>query len=1667
MTSLNPILRSRPTVLGALATLWLSSATAQVNGPMPTLGTDLWTGFMQNAYGAQETRLYISAPAATSGTVSIPQTGWSQAFSVPANGVVLVNVPTTAEHVGSESVTGKGVRIIAAAPVAVTAVSYQSYTHDGAQVLPVEALGTDYFVEAYRGLPGFNEFYKSELLIVATTDDTEVEITPSVNTAGGRPAGVPFTVTLDQGQTYQVQSALSSLDLTGTRVRATAASGPCRPFAVLSGSMCANVPVGCPACDHLVEQMIPLERWGTEFHTFLPTGIANATVRVLAGQNGTIVTVNGGAPIALNAGQSHQVNGLAGTACINATAPVSVVVIYEGYNCANAGDPSMVVIEPDDRTTQSTTFSTVSSPQITGHRVELVVPTAVVGQVTVDGTAVPAGSFTAFATCPTWSHASRTITAGTHRVSAPQGIHVYATGFGTGESYAFNANATVVPVVVQDSLLCVNGPVTLTAPEPMDNPQWEAASAPGVVLATGMSYSFTPTTNDTYTVSGTAPGSTCPLEFTFHVGIQVPVTVEATADGANAATICQYQPVQLGAQPSLDPNAYTLSWTPAALVSDPAIPDPVAYPMTTTWFKLNVTSPLGCGSATDSVLVQVTPNTVHSVEATTADSIICLGDPVQLGTRTQRVIAFDPLNSGTSALWAQVQGGAVSGACGAVNGNALLFNAAGTRQARTTPINVPQGGSLVFSLMISAGTAPCDGAEPGEDVVVEYSLNGVAWTVFHTLNESQYPAFTPITLAIPPAAWSAATHFRWRQLANSGAAQDVWALDNVTLTRVDNTGVPLLWSPGATLNDPTSPSPLATPPADTWYTVQATGGTGCTFSDPVFVQVAPAFSISAGNDVLLCGSGQAQLQATASSGQGIQWSWTPNNGSLNNTAISGPLASPGATTTYTATAINNVGCTASDAVTVTVGPQLGLVLSASDLTLCQGESSQLNAVLQGTGTLQLLWNNAGSLSSATSPNPVATPTGTTTYTATLTDTQTGCSTQASITIAVTTAYTIAATEDTTLCNALGFQLDVQHNVPAPFSIAWTPAFLLNSGSIASPTVMADTTMLFEVTITDANGCSVTDSVRITDAFDSMVNPVNIAGCAGQTLVLDAGFPGSTYAWTHGPTSQTVPVTTTDTYVVEITDAQGCQTTKTFNVVLNALPALDLGPDSLLCGASAFIIQANSPGNTVVWGNGSTGQQFQATGSGTYTATATSPQGCVSTDAVTLTFAPMPVDQLQDVTACATSPVTLDAGNAGSSYLWNTSSTGQSITVTTGGLYSVLVTNTQGCTGTFDALVTLVAPPVVDLGPDTTVCTGTGVVLDAGNPGSTYLWSTGAVAQTIAPLQSGTYGVIVTNTACQASDSVTLTVLPGPVDALVDVTECTGEPVLLDAGNPGATFAWSTGAVTPTIAPTAAGTYTVLVSTPQGCSASFSAVVTFVPWPVVDLGPDTALCQGDVLTLDAGNPGTTYTWSTGAVTHTIDVVQNGTYSVTVDNGHCSASDAVVAGFNPRPSSLPVHQIFTCLDEEPHYVVIDAGNPGSSFGWSSGQTSQIILAGAYGWYFVDITNTFNCGLRDSVRVNEFCPASIYVPNTFTPNADGINDTWGPVGKNVATLELIVFDRWGGVLWQTNDPMDQWDGTAHGAEVPNEVYVWKMRYRFVDDEQGGVGMEQERMGHVTIIR
>ncbi|MEO8733729.1 MAG: IgGFc-binding protein, partial [Flavobacteriales bacterium] len=226
-----------------------------------TRGREFWLGFMQNASGTQQLSLRIASGTATSGTVSIPLAGWSNTYVVAANGVTTVVVPNTYEIIGSEAALDRGVHVTSVDPVTVSAINYQNQTTDAFQVLPVESLGTTYRVEALPGTnisyPNGTFMFRSEFVVVATEDGTALQITPSATTTAGRLPNVPFTINLNAGQTYQVQAFSGITDLTGTLIQASDSSGPCRPFAVFGGSMCAVV--GCAACDHVNEQMVPVK----------------------------------------------------------------------------------------------------------------------------------------------------------------------------------------------------------------------------------------------------------------------------------------------------------------------------------------------------------------------------------------------------------------------------------------------------------------------------------------------------------------------------------------------------------------------------------------------------------------------------------------------------------------------------------------------------------------------------------------------------------------------------------------------------------------------------------------------------------------------------------------------------------------------------------------------------------------------------------------------------------------------------------------------------------------------------------------------------------------------------------------------------------------------------------------------------------------------------------------------------------------------------------------------------------------------------------------------------------------------------------------------------------------------------------------------------------------
>lgn len=1657
-----------------LLSAFLISAT-MLAGAQPvqldTKGKEFWLGFMQNASGTQQLSVRIAADQATSGTVSVPLAGWSTNFSVAANGVATVSVPNIHEVIGSETVQDRGVYITSVEPVTVTLVNYQNQTTDATMVLPVTGLGTSYRVDA---LPGTSTAYqngsyifRSEFLIVATEDGTEVTITPTATTTTGHVPGIPFTVALNAGQTYQVQAFSGLTDLTGTTVVATEQSGPCRPFAVFGGSMCAVVE--CAACDHVNEQMIPVNTWGTSFHTVPLGNLAAWSYRVMANENNTVVTIDGGAPVVLNAGAVHTVSNVNAPACIASDKPVSVTQIMQGATCTGSGDPSLLLLTADDRMSTSAGFTTLFSTQSAiAHYVSVVVPTASISQLQLDGNPVSPSSFSTYAGCSGFSHAKLLIGAGSHRLSSPAGFLAYAYGLASGESYLYAISDRMAPPDPPAPVICSSDPITLTSPVNLSNAQWTMASDPGIVLANGNSYTFTPDHNDVYRVEGELMPSGCVKSYEFQVGLPVNPDLDLTADGQSTTTVCQFSAVQLGVGSIPNADWFDLNWSPSAQMSDPAIPDPVAYPDTDTWFKLMVTSPVGCGSAVDSVFVQVQPSTIYSLRTTVDNDSICAGNSTALRAEVERVLFADAFEGTPATWWQSIQGGTPSADCGSVTGTALYFNGASVRSATTPPINLNDGGMVHFALKIAAGTAPCDDADPGEDVVLEYSLNGSSWQVLATFNEADYPAFTQLDVSLPALGPAGnAVQLRWRQPLHSGAGQDNWSMDNVLITRYEAASGQLTWTPSGTLVNPTSATPTATPTGDTWYKAKVTNNSGCIYADSVLVRVAPAFALQPMADTVRCGTAGIPLQAQATSGTGITWNWSPANG-LSATNIPDPVASPQSTTTYTVAATNSWGCSANGQVMVSVSQLNAISVAAAETALCYGGTVDLSATISSTGAYGMAWTPANVVANPNAASTSAMPVTTTEFIGTATDFATGCTMEASVVVEVSPEYVIDLPGDTTVCSALGLQLNLGHNMAPPYQVSWQPAANLNAANIPSPTILVDHSDTYTVTLTDAHGCSVSESISVTVAFESLVTPVNLTACAGETLVLDAGFPGSTYSWSNNTTAQTISVGQSGQYVVTLTDANLCQVIKTFNVVFNPLPVVDLGSDLSLCGATSQVLDAGNAGSTILWSTGATTPQVTVNTTGLYSVNVTDSNGCQATDELHVTFNDLPVDNLQDVTSCESTLVSLDAGNPGSTFLWNTGSTGQSITPATSGSYAVTVTTPENCTAVFAAEVTYMPRVSVSLGTDQELCEGELVELDAGDSAdNSFQWNTGGTTPTLTVSQSGTYSVFVTNGYCSDADTVTVLFHPAPINTIGNQTACVGDPIVFNAGNPGSTFAWSTNETGPSITVNTPGVYNVQVTSDHGCEALFSATATFVPRPVVDLGPDTVLCAGQLLVLDAGNPGNNYAWSTGAGSPLITVATGGSYSVEVDNGYCSVSDAVTVIFNPAPDPVPTHLVYTCLDEDPHYVELDAGNPGSTFLWDDGKHTQRIRAMSYGWKTVAITNVYGCVRMDSIMVEEFCGPTIFIPNTFTPNGDGRNDTWTAVGNNIVFYEMLVFDRWGGIVFRSNSINDAWDGTSNGQPVANDVYAFRVTYRLQEDSSGRIGFEQTKLGHVQVLR
>ncbi len=645
---------------------------------------------------------------------------------------------------------------------------------------------------------------------------------------------------------------------------------------------------------------------------------------------------------------------------------------------------------------------------------------------------------------------------------------------------------------------------------------------------------------------------------------------------------------------------------------------------------------------------------------------------------------------------------------------------------------------------------------------------------------------------------------------------------------------------------------------------------------------------------------------------------------------------------------------------------------------------------------------------------------------------------------------------------------------------------------------------FKIAIADAGDCYYDSGVFIdffqcthTMGLSIVSTPSSCVPNNGTaTVTVTNGVPPVTYTWSPAPgggqgTNSVTGLAGGTTYTVEVNDAYSCgvpiTATVTIGLTPNPTPTITASGSTTLCSGGSVTLDAGAGYTAYFWSNGASTQTINVTVAGSYSVTVTDVNGCSGTSAtsitVTVNSGPTPTITASGATTfCPGGSVTLDAGAGYNSYSWSNGASTQTISVTTSGTYTVVVTDANGCSGTSSNSITITVnpnptPTITASGP-IAFCSGASVILDAGAGYSAYLWSNGASTQTINVTASGSYSVTVTDViGCTGSStaSATITVNPNPTLTITPsgpTAICSGGNLTLDAGAGYNTYSWSTGGTIQTINVTSAGTYSVSITDANGCSGSSSIAITLLPLPVADTSAIIhimANCGGasggiSGVTMTSGQAPFQYVWKDagGVVVGTsanLSNVPSGTYTLTItDANGCS----IIAGSFTITSTPPITALFnanTLTGEIPLTVNFTNNSIGATtYFWhfGTGDTS-IMVNPSYtftniGIYNVCLTAISATGCIDTVcsMIDIYLNSVFIIPNIFTPNDDNINDVFTIQCKGLIKMDAEIYNRWGQKECEWHTINGGWNGrSASGIQASDGTYYFIIKAEGIDSK------------------
>ncbi len=1267
---------------------------------------------------------------------------------------------------------------------------------------------------------------------------------------------------------------------------------------------------------------------------------------------GTVtVTVNAKPTVAPTAAPSTICNGTSTTLAANAVAGSGSISTY-AWSSGLAGNVAGGTVSPTTNTTYTVTVTNSNSCTVTGT-----VTVAVNAKPTIAPTATPTaicnGGSTTLAANATagsgsistyaWSSGlAGSISGGsvspttntTYTVTVTNSNTCTATGT---VSVTVNALPTVAPTA-GPAIICVGQSTTLAA-----NATAGSGSISTYAWSSGLgnvaSGSVSPLTNTTYTITVTNSNG-CTATASVSVTVNAKPTVAPTVA---PSTICNGQSTTLAANATAGSGSIsTYAWSTglAGNVSGGNV-----SPTTNTTYTVTVTNSNSC-TATGTVSVSVNANPTVSPSAT---GNICAGASATLAANATAGSGSISTYAWSSGLAGNVAGGTVSPAstttytvtvtnsnsCTVTGSVSVNVNATPTVALTATPAIICNGGTTTLAANATAGSGSItvytwnggvlgnvSGGSVSPTINTTYTVtvtnsNSCTATGIVSVTVNANPTVTP-TVTPPAICNGQSTTLAANATAGSGSISTY------------------AWSSGLAGN---VSGGSVSPTTNTTYTVTVTNSNTCTVIGTVSVTVNTLPTVApTATPATICNGQSTALVANATAGSGSisTYAWSSGLGNVASGSVS-----PTTNTTYTVTVTNSNSCTVTGTVSVTVNANPTVAPTATLATICNGQSTALAAnATAGSGVISTyVWSSglAGNVS-AGSVSPITN----TTYTVTVTNSN-SCTVTGTVSVTVNANPTVAPTvAPSAICN--GQSTTLAANATAGSGSISTYAWSSGLGNVASGSVSPTTNTTYTVTVTNSNTCTATASITVTiNPLPSPTATNTGPYCATSTIQFNAGG-GTSYSWsgpaafangTQNPTRANATLAMAGTYTVTVTDANGCSATATTTVVVNSsLTPVASNTGSYCVGGT---VQLNIVGgNTYSWSGPNSFSDVNQNPSisnattlmsGTYNVTATDLNGCSGTTSTNVVVNPLPSPSASNTGPyCAGVSIQLNS-SGGNSYSWSgpnaysnstQNSTIANSTVTMSGIYSVTVTDVNGCTATVSTNVIVNAnPTVAPSAAPVTICNGGSTTLSANATAgsgaiSTYAWSSGlgnVAGGSVSPTTNTTYTITVTDVnACSVTGSVSVTVNANPTvtPTTTPSTICNGQSTTLSANGVAGSgtisaYTWSSGLVGNisggSVSPTTNTTYTITVTNSNACTATGTVSVTVNQLPIPAASNNGPLCVGTTLQLNSSG-GNSYSWS-GPNAYT-DGTQNptvtnstialtGTYQVTVaDLNGCSAT-----------------------------------------------------------------------------------------------------------------------------------------------------------------------------------